>query len=92
MGTVDQQKKEYILKLIKRNFQIGLEQYLYRRNLNTNIIAAFYTFLLDIQEFERYNDGLNKDFDEIFNILFEYYIHGIANKEGIEHLEKQFCK
>ena len=82
-------RKEYILKLIKRNLKVGMKQGIYRRNLNTDIIAVFYTFLLDIKGFEMYNDALNEDFDIMFNTLFTYHIYGIANKEGIEYLEKK---
>ena len=43
------QRKEYILALIKHNFQKGIKQGIYRGNLNTNIINVLYIFLLDIQ-------------------------------------------
>jgi len=89
---LNNQRKEYLLALIKRNFQIGMKQGIYQKNLNIDIIAALYTFLLDIKGFEIYNDGLNADFDKIFKTLFIYHIHGIANQEGIEYLEKQFNK
>jgi TetR/AcrR family transcriptional regulator, cholesterol catabolism regulator len=84
-------RKEYILKFLKRNFQIGMKQCVYRRNLDFNIINIFYTCLLDIKGFELYHDILNGDFDKMFYTLFMYHICGIANKEGIEYLESQFC-
>lgn len=88
-GKLISLRKERILKLIKRNLQVGMKQGIYRRNLNTDIIAIFYTFLLDIKGFEMYNDALNEDFDKMFNTLFAYHIYGISNKEGIEYLEKK---
>lgn len=84
------QRRESILNLINQNLKTGIEQGLYQRNLNTNIIAVFYCSLLDVKGFEIVNDSLNEDFDNMFNTLFMYHIHGIANNLGIEYLEKQY--
>lgn len=80
-------RKEYLLILIKENFQTGIKQGVYRKNLNTDIIATFYVFLLDIKGFEMYKDETNSDFDKMFNTLFIYHIQGIANNKGIKYLE-----
>ena len=66
-----------------------MKQGIYRNNLNSDSITVFYTFLFDIKRFEIYKDGLNSDFDKMFNFLFLYHIRGIANKEGVEYLENQ---
>jgi len=86
------QRKEYISRLIKRNFQTGIKQDIYRENLNINVIADFYTFQFDIKVFEMFSNGLNNDFEKIFNTIFMYHIHRIANNKGIEYIEKQFNK
>ena len=86
------QRKEYILALIKHNFQIGIKQGIYRGNLNTDIINVLYTFLLDIKGFEIDKNGLNSDFDIMFNTFFMYHIRGIANDKGIKYLENKFNK
>jgi TetR/AcrR family transcriptional regulator, cholesterol catabolism regulator len=91
-GKLVSQRKGYIHKLIKRNFQIGIEQGIYKENFDIDIIAVFYTSILDIKGFEMYNDVLNGDFDKMFNALFMYHINGIANNKGIEYLERQFYK
>lgn len=84
------QRKEYILKIIKLNFQLGIKQGIYRKNLNTNIIAVIYAFRLDLNGLEIYKDRLNTDFDKMFNTLFMLHLRGIANKKGIDYLEEQF--
>jgi AcrR family transcriptional regulator len=84
------QRKKSILNLIKQNLRTGIEQGIYQRNLNIDIIAVFYTSLLDVKGFEIVNDSLNEDFDKMFNTLFMYHIHGIANNVGIKYLEKKF--
>jgi AcrR family transcriptional regulator len=86
------QRKGCIHKIIERNFQIGIEQGIYKENFNTNIIAIFYTSILDIKAFDMYDDVLKGDFDKLFNALFMYHINGIANNKGIEYLERQFYK
>ena len=35
-----------------------------------------------------YNSWLDKDFEKIFNNIFLYHLRCIANKEGIEYIEK----
>jgi hypothetical protein len=87
---LNNQRKEYLLALIKQNFQTGMKQGIYRSNLNSDSITIFYTFLFDIKGFEIYKEGLNSDFDKMFNSLFMYHIWGIANNNGIEYLDKQF--
>lgn len=84
------QRKEYIRMLIKRNFEIGIQQGLYRENLNIDVISILY--MLSIKEFEVYKEELNGNFDKVFGTFFMYSIHGIANDEGLKYLEKQLCK
>lgn len=82
------QRKKYILNIIKLNLEIGIKQGIYKRNLNTDFIVKYYTFLLNIKGFEMYNDGTNVDFDNEFDILLKYHIYGIAKNGEIECLEK----
>ena len=83
------QRKKYIHNLIERNFQLGIKQGFYRETINIEIIAVLYTFMLDIKVSNMLNEGLNNDYDKIFNTHFLYIIRGIANNEGIEYSEKQ---
>jgi TetR/AcrR family transcriptional regulator, cholesterol catabolism regulator len=81
------QRKEYIRMLIKRNFEMGMQQGIYRENLNIDVIAVLY--MLSLKEFEVYKEELNGNFDKIFNTFFVYSMRGIVNDEGLEYLEKQ---
>jgi len=85
---VFESRKEHILKHVKENMKAGIKQGFYRKDLNFDIISAFYIFRLDVQWFELVS-SLDFKFEEIFNALFIYHIRGIANNKGIEYLEKK---
>lgn len=89
-GKLNNQRKEYLLALIQRNFQIGMKQGIYRSNLKPESINVFYTFLFDFKGFELYKDVLNSDFDKMFDFIFIYHVREFVNKEEVEYLEKQF--
>ena len=81
-------RKEFVLNLIDKNFQKGIKQGIYRRDINMGVIQLFYSFLLNIKSIEIFNDRLIEKFDDTFNTIFAYHIRGIANNEGIEYLKK----
>jgi len=83
-------RREFVLNLIDDNFQEGMNQGIYRSDINLSIIKLFYSFLLNVKSIEFYNDITRENFDDTFNTIFTYHIRGIANKVGIEYLEKRF--
>jgi len=85
-------RESYIIEILTNNFNTGIKQGIYRKDLDINIIRYFYAFLLSIKSIEMYNDSITEKFDYTFNIIFSYHIRGIANNMGIEYLEKQFFK
>lgn len=91
-GKFLKQRKEYILTLLKQNFQTGMQQDIYLKNINIDIITGFTFFLLDNKIFEIYEEGLNGDYDNMFNALFMLHTRGIASNNGIKYLENLFNK
>ena len=85
-------RKEFTLNLIDKNFQEGIKQGVYRRDINLNIIQLFYTFLLNIKSIVFFNNKIIEKFDDTFNTIFSYHIRGIANNTGIKYLEKHFLR
>ncbi len=83
-------RREFVLNLIDKNFQEGMNQGIYRSDINLSVIKLFYSFLLNIKSVEFFNDRTRANFDDTFNTIFTYHIRGIANHEGIEYLEKRF--
>ena len=83
-------RKEFVLNLIDKNFQEGVKQGIYRRDINLGVIQLFYSFLLNIKSIEIFNDRTIEKFDDTFNTIFSYHIRGIADKDGIDYIENNF--
>lgn len=83
-------RRNHIYENIQTNMLQGIEQGLYRSDLNVDIIS--YSYVLKMEEvFLRPDDDFLKKYssDEIFKTLFHYHIRGIANKKGIEYYENK---
>lgn len=83
-------RRTHIFEHIKLNMQQGIEQGLYRNDLNIEIVSHLY--VLKIEEiFLRPNEDFLKKYsaEEIFNTMFHYHIRAIANKKGIEYYENK---
>jgi AcrR family transcriptional regulator len=82
-------KRDLLIENIKKNIDQGINEGLYRQDLNKDIIAHLY--FKKIEDF--HNPELiniqNFSFDNIFEVMFENHIRGIANQKGIEYFEKQ---
>ncbi len=85
-------RETHVLNIITNNFNTGIKQGIYRKDVDMNIIQHFYAFLLNIKSIEMYNDWIVEKFEDTFKTIFIYHIRGIANHEGIEYLEKQFLR
>lgn len=78
---------EYIYEKIKINLQKGISQGIYRHDLSVELIARLYiSRLIDIHNPdlfppERFN------FSTLFEVMFDNFIRGIANKKGMEYYE-----
>lgn len=84
-------RRQHILDQIASNFQQGIEEGLYREDMNVKIITYFYFIRLEnILSIDNAMDWLKDiDFKEIFNTMFIYHIRGIANQKGIDYLDKK---
>jgi len=84
-----EKKKKLVHTHIKANIERGMEQGLYRSDLDVKLVAALYvekmiglqSAVLDYVE--------NLSFDHIFEVMFENHIRGIANAEGVAYFESQ---
>ena len=82
-------KEEFIADCMLQNLEKGIEQGLYRANLNPYVISRVYTakveFCFDGQTFPP-----NKyDFGMIHREMMRYHIRGIASDEGLEYLKEK---
>ena len=85
-------RKERMYQAIIKNIQKGKEEGLYRLDMNNEIIAQ-----IQVSRFLNMNSSDFFNPDDMFKPkyileLFIYHIRGIANKKGIETLEKTLNK
>jgi len=72
----------------KKNLQKGIKEGVYRKDLNADVITKIYLKKIDVVFDSELFPPNEISFEEVYAILFRYHIRGIANKKGIEYLEK----
>lgn len=80
-------KKSDVFDKIKNNLLKGIEEGLYRSDLNPDIIASLYIKRIDDVFFEK--DFYAQDYPqhEVFKQLFIYHLRGIVSPKGLKYLE-----
>ncbi|MBI4947665.1 MAG: hypothetical protein HY840_14840, partial [Bacteroidetes bacterium] len=78
-------KRTHIINNIKSNLQKGIEERLYRTDINTDIVAKLYFLRLEAifdEDYFPHNEYHTKD---VFSEMFRYHIYGIASKKGLQY-------
>jgi AcrR family transcriptional regulator len=80
-------RREHVFNNIKNNIIKGIDEGLYRTDLNPEIISTLYVRRLDDVIFED-EDTLNKyPQHELFTQMFIYHIRGIVSSKGMIYFE-----
>ncbi len=87
--SITSDRRDHIFNQIKENMKRGIKEGLYRKDLNTDIIAHFYLIRLDAAKTLDLITENKYPYEEIFNTFFSYHIRGIANQKGIDYLESK---
>lgn len=88
----DSFKREYIPSCVEENLNRGKKEGLYRKNLNSRIIAIAYTNLMNlIFDSDQFSEK-EFDFKTLYLELFYYHIRGIASEKGNKYVDKQMKK
>ena len=82
-------KKDLLIENIKKNLDQGINEGLYRQDLNKDIIAHLYFKKIEDFHNPELTDLQHFSFENVFEVMFENHILGIANQKGIEYFEKQ---
>jgi len=82
-------KKDLLVENIKKNIEQGINEGLYRLDLNKDIIAHLYFKKIEDFHNPELTDLQHFSFENVFEVMFENHIRGIANQSGIEYFEKQ---
>lgn len=82
-------RRDHIFLQVKENMLQGIKEGLYRNDLDVEILAYLYLFRIENSQLFELMEEKNFSFEDIFKAVFIYHIRGIANKKGIEFLEKK---
>jgi len=80
---------EFIFDKIKINIEKGINQGMYRNDLSIELVARLYIRrLIDLHNPEFFPAD-KFSFQTLFDVMFDTFIRGIANEQGISYYEKQ---
>jgi len=84
-----QKKREKVICEIKENLILGIQQGLYRNDLDVDLISSLYIQKIkDLHDPDFMESGDFK-FEKIFEVMIEDHIRGIANEKGLKYFEKK---
>ncbi len=82
-------KRDRVFEQVKNNFAQGIEEGIYRNDLDIDLVARLYIQkLIDVHDPEFLASG-NFSFEKVFQVMFDNHIRGIANPVGLAYYEKQ---
>jgi AcrR family transcriptional regulator len=85
-------RNEFIVSSVENNLKHGIEEGLYRADLNIQIIRdIFISRINDIFE-NKYPSSKEYSFSEIYLESFRYHIRGVASEKGIQYLIEKVKK
>lgn len=84
-----EERIEFIYQKIQINLQKGISQGMYRDDLSIELVARLYIRrLIDLHNPEFFPAD-QFSFQTLFDVMFDNFIRGIANQNGIDYYEKQ---
>jgi AcrR family transcriptional regulator len=83
------QKKQGAYEFICENLRNGIQQGIYRSEQDVELTAGFYIQKIQSMHDPDFKDHTDKTCDEIFAVVFENHIRGIANADGIAYFEQR---
>ncbi|UKN01949.1 TetR/AcrR family transcriptional regulator [Paracrocinitomix mangrovi] len=81
-------KDEFVGGKIEGNLKLGIEQGLYRENINPKVIAAIYVSMIDFVLGGESMKDVQLKRDEVYSEMFRYHIRGIASEKGLKVLKE----
>ena len=81
-------KNTFFYEIIYSNIKKGVEQGLYRKDLNIDIIAKFYTMQIEVIINDEVFSPLKYKFEQICKEFLRYHLHGICAPRGFKMVDK----
>ena len=89
---MEQREREDIYACVTKNLRKGIEQELYRDDLDVEVITRLYIARIDSTWDGRVFPPDQFNLSDVLWKHFEYHIRGIASKKGVAYLEKKAKK
>lgn len=83
-----EEKRKSIYENIKRNLNKGIDEGLYRSDLDLEVTARFYVQKLENVHTSEFLKCTEFSIEKVFETMFENHIRGISNPKGIEYFEE----
>lgn len=84
-----EKKRTIVSKYLKENIEKGIRENIYRSDLNIELIAKLYVQKIEDLHDPNFFEKGNITFTEVFQVMFENHIRGIANEKGINYFEER---
>lgn len=81
-------KRAFASDYLIGNMQKGIRENIYRSDLNIELISKLYVQKIEDLHDPNFFDKEKISFAEIFRVMFENHIRGIANAQGIRYFEE----
>jgi len=84
-----QKRRDFASGYLRENIEKGIKDGYYRSDLNVELIARLYMQKIEDLHDPNYYKIDEKSFVEVFHVMFENHIRGIANEKGIRYYEER---
>jgi TetR/AcrR family transcriptional regulator, cholesterol catabolism regulator len=84
-----QKRRSFVSGYLRENFEKGIKEGYYRPDLNIDLIARLYMQKIEDLHDPNFYKSDEISFDEVFHVMFENHIRGIANEKGISYFEER---
>lgn len=81
---MEQHRKSFVAEMIKANIERGIQEGLYRNDLQTDIVTAIYTCTIAEMVDESFSTENAFSPSEAYRVFIDYHIRGIASEKGME--------
>jgi TetR/AcrR family transcriptional regulator, cholesterol catabolism regulator len=86
-NMMDEFQEKYMYKMIRNNIEQGVEEGLYRDNLDSDIVAKLYVGKTMLLTDEKLFPMREYDRDKLFTEYIQYHLRGIVSEKGMEQLK-----
>lgn len=91
-NSLMQEQRQRMRDAIKKNLLKGIEEGLYRKEMNVDIISKLHMTRMENRSRPDHFQSNEMETQEVLREIFIYHMHGIANEKGIKILNEKLNK